>query len=695
MMRQILKSGRWHFNIDEEKLVITCGKKHVGQFCLSPLIEGVPSKLGSWERINQTHFKSIIQGKSSVHLEIRYGYVSYYMETHIKEFGRLTYFSESKVTCPNWQTYVSDEHDRLWDINLDKEVLISSSYPGMNPDGADGAGMTDPGDMPPTWIWNVPVRALSFKTDIGWLGLSVPGALPVGVTRFKMERQRFSMTFEALRPSCEEGMMPKVYFISGLSDAYDLLDKHRLMSEKMGLMRKKTSRHPKWWSYPRFLVWDELLRLQKVASKNNKKRRLSAELTTRNLKKWIKIVGQSIGVPRKMNFIMEQAYFYRYGSRSIIKELGGVKGLRRTIDELRKKGIHVGLYLHPFDVDKNENNFYKEHPEAFSRPKDKPVSLYLPPAGYKEELVHIDWTHPLGRKYVLDMVEFLISPKKGCLNADRINIDNVRGVDPRVFDFYDPDWGIGDLMQMKVLRLIYKKVKEIKPYAMVQKAAIADCYMQSYADEVYCNEHWKPDTNDWYRRGQIVTRTMSDVIFATCGWFVTMTKSYEYYMSMLVWGVPDTFSVRHAIHPYMCHRPLQDKYYRRRLSGVQVYMNAPVNITNQCRVTWHNDGTLEAWRKYTRGRLKGFYAALALSRRCFVTYNENQALIGSSETRLVRIPLPRGTRLISVEKISHSKKSTPHKYKILSESRNGSLEMYVGDCAGDTMYYRIKYRIKN
>ena len=32
-----------------------------------------------------------------------------------------------------------------------------------------------------------------------WLGLSIPGALPVGVTRLRMARQRFSMTFEILR----------------------------------------------------------------------------------------------------------------------------------------------------------------------------------------------------------------------------------------------------------------------------------------------------------------------------------------------------------------------------------------------------------------------------------------------------------------------------------------------------------------
>lgn len=695
-MKQVLKSGRWQFRIDKGMLFITGGRKLIGRFRLSPLIEGVACKLAPWERVSSTHFKSAIRGgKGWVHLRGQYGKVCYYMETGLKEFGSLTYFPDSTPVGHAWQTYVSDEHDRLWDNMLDTEVLISSSYPGDNPDGSDGEGMCDPGDKPMTWVWNVPVRAMSFKTDTGWLGLSVPGALPVGVTRLKMERQRFSMTFQALRPSCRGGMMPKVYFAPGLTGAYDVLDTHRRLSEKMGLMRKKDPDHPKWWTYPRFLAWDELLRLHKESERKSKKPGAQwAPMTAKNLKMWIKTVGHSMGVTRRMNFLMEQMYIDRYGSRRVVSQLGGVGGFRRTIDELRKQGVHVGVYLHPFNVDKKENAFYRKHPEAFCRRKDRSVSIgFLPVIGAKSEFGYIDWTHPLGREYMLDLVEFLISPKKGCLNADRINIDNARGVDPRSFELHDPDWGIGDLMQMKVLRLIYEKVKEIKPHAMLQRLGVADCYMQPFADEVYCNEHWKPQPDDWHRRGQIVTRTMRDVAFATCGWFATMTKSYEYYMSVLVWSVPETLSVGHAIHPYMHYRPLQEKYYRRRRSGVQVYMNAPINITDRCRVSWHDNGTLEAWRKYTRGPLKGFYAALALSRRCFVTYNEKQALVGSSETRLVRIPLPPSARLMSVERVSHGRRAVPCEYRISRNGRKASLQMRIEDCGGNTMYYRIRYRI--
>ena len=78
--------------------------------------------------------------------------------------------------------------------------------------------MCDPGDKPPGWVWNLPVRACSFSTEQGdWLGLCVPGPLPVGVTRLRMQQQHFSMTFQVLRPACEEGFMPEVYLVPGLA----------------------------------------------------------------------------------------------------------------------------------------------------------------------------------------------------------------------------------------------------------------------------------------------------------------------------------------------------------------------------------------------------------------------------------------------------------------------------------------------
>jgi len=425
----------------------------LAEFSLAPLVEGKPTRLQPWREVGSQHLCADLGPEGMVHLAVRDGYMCYWMETDQEQFETVTYFPGSVATGNDWQTYMSDEHDRRWDIAVDAEVLISSAYPGMNVDGGDGHGMTDPGDLPPTWIWNIPVRALSFLTnDEDWLGLSVPGPLPVGVARLKMQRQRFSMTFQVLRPSCEEGEMPHVYFVPGLVGPYDVLDRHRGISEARGWVVDKDPAHPEWWTYPYFKCWDEIVRVQGGAFVYDDEGNPSTVMTTENWLNWIDMVAESTGLEGHINVVIDQYWFYRYGSRVVIDELGGVEGFRQTIDELRERGTRVGLYLHQYMIDKSVP-FYQEHPECFCEPIDPDFQLrHGVKVGAEPTLAYIDWTHPDGRQYMLDTIEFMLSDAEGCLNADWLLQHNTMAPDPRLYRFYDPDWGIGDLMQYKVLR---------------------------------------------------------------------------------------------------------------------------------------------------------------------------------------------------------------------------------------------------
>ncbi|MBI4379402.1 MAG: hypothetical protein HY578_09930 [Nitrospinae bacterium] len=682
----------WHgylYTVDRDRLIISKGIERIGEFCLAPKIEGKTTNLIGWKKEKVDHFSCGIDAGGHTHLSIEHGHVCYWMESKVKQFENLTYFPESSFYGNHWQTYVSDEHDKKWDVNVDAEVLISSAYADVsNVDGADGAGMTDPGDMPPTWIWNIPVRAVSFGTKYGWLGVSIPGALPVGVTRLKMQNQKFSMTFQVLRPACKEGGMPRIYFITGLPDAYAVLDEHRIISDRLGLTVKKPSKHPHWWTNPLYYYWDEYSRRLKENPEFNKE-----GLKTKDLLEWLEYTRKSTRVP-EINIPLEQYCYNCYGDYAPVKGLGGAHGLRETIDKMRKKGVRFAYYIHPYMFN-TKIEFFKKHPEAFCKPKDKRLKLKYALERNEDEPEYalIDWTHPRGREYILNWVEFILSDKPGCLNADILRHPNSRGPDTRAFNFYNPDWGIGDLMTMKVQKLIYEKAKEIKPDCMVSKSGFADCYMQPWADADILCEEWNGNTAAWYRRGQIVTRTVRDTIFETDPWFVTLTKGYEYYMCMLVWGYPETNAVKHAIHPYIYYRELKEKDYRRRRAGFQVYLNAPINITDICQVEWNNGDPI-IWRKRTQGVLNGWYAALAISKRCFVTYSKNQALIASSETRKALIPIPPDTRIIKMEKISHDGKITPWEYSLVKKDNDIYVEARIEDCGYDTMYSRIRYTLR-
>ncbi|MCK5380415.1 MAG: hypothetical protein KAJ81_03025 [Candidatus Latescibacteria bacterium] len=681
----------WEFRADGERVSIGKEGVRLAEFGVAPLVEGRPTEIGPWRKVEDSHFAADLDIGGSVHLAVEHGHACYWMETDREQFDRLIYFPDSRIESCGWQTYVSDEYDGFWDMNLDKTVPISSAYADIyHPDVGDGAGMTDPGDKPLMWIFNMPPRVLSFKIGDTWLGMSLPGALPVGVTRPRVLDGVFSLSFEAYRPACCEGQGPKVYFVTGLTDRYDLLDEHRVISENMGLTVRRSADHPEWWANPFYDYWDELIRWQKAHPEMDQAGRI---LTPERWRGWLDTVKESVG-SQKINTNLEQYCYRWYGDYRPVPELGTTETMRDMIDQLRASGTHISWYIHPFLVNK-KCDFYQEHPEAFCTPRDENYRFtYALERGEDDpEYALVDWTHPLGREWMLGWVDYLISDRPGCLNVDILRSNHWRGPDPRLYQFHDPDWGIGDRMSMKVQQLMYERAKACKPDCMVSKVGAGDCYMQPWADVDYLCEEWNGYTANWYRRSRIATRLMHDTLFITDPYFVTITKGYEFYMGMLSWQTPATSSVEHAIHPYMYHRELGEKDYRRRRAGFQVYFNAPANITDQCSVELGPEGEPSQRRKYTQGPLAGFYAGLAISSRCFVTYSEEEARIASSETRRARIPLPPKAEVIAVERVPHEGKISPHDFDLVHTEEGDFVNMRVADSGGEAMYFRIRYRL--
>ncbi len=690
----LLKSGEYQFEIDGNDLLVRMKARRILSVPLVPRVDGETPQAGTWAQIGPEHYELPLAGFGVAHVAVREGHVCYWVETERKHIGRLTYFPDSHPTQSGWHTFLSDELDRYWNLDENTDVPISSAYIGMNVDGEDGAGMTDPGDKPPTWIWNVPPRALAIETPAGWMGLSIPGPLSVGVTRFTMQRGVFNLTFEELRPTAAEWGPPRVYFFPGLIDPYDALDEHRRVSERCGLTRKlRPSACPDWWTHPSFKCADEVYRennRQWVV--HEKDGRMTTSLTTENWLKWVGEVEQYTGLRGKLNLQVDQIFFYGYGGRRVLETLGGAEAFRKTIDDLRQRGNHVGLYLHLYVLDPTATDFPARHADACCKPKDPAtVVKHGVPVG-SQNLVYVDWTHPEGRRYMLEHIEWLLSDRPGCLNGDWLLINNNLAPDPRLFEFHDPQWGTGDLMTMKAAKLAYEHAKKIKPHCYVRRQSPGDSYMQPYCDQANLCEEWNGQTAAWYRRARIATRTLSDVVLHLDAWFVTKTKLTEYYFGLSAIFQPEIESVHHTIHPYMYWREMVSKDYRRIQAGVQACMNAPIDPTDECRVNLHEGGQPEIWRKRRGGPLAGWYAALALHKRTVVTYSESQALIASSQEWRVTVPLPPRARLEAVEAIAHDGSAAPHPYELLPDEQN-SVRLWAPDAGGEIMHVRLRYTL--
>jgi hypothetical protein len=148
------------------------------------------------------------------------------------------------------------------------------------------------------------------------------------------------------------------------------------------------------------------------------------------------------------------------------------------------------------------------------------------------------------------------------------------------------------------------------------------------------------------------------------------------------------------MHPYGRYRDLPLKDQRRRISGVQVYLNAPQHRTDICRVTWDSARPTEQWRKRTKGPLAGWYASIAISPRCFLTYSEKCVRIGSSENRFASIPLPPRAKVKRVVRVLHEGGEKEIEYEDIGSEKKPMIRLKVADCGFETLYTEIRYQPK-
>src|SRR3972149_7045214 len=110
-----------------------------------------------------------------------------------------------------------------------------------------------------------------------------------------------------------------------------------------------------------------------------------------------------------MFVILEQGACICFGDYRPSESMGRVEGVRDMVDNLRSRNVRVYYYIPPFMVN-TKVDFYKEHPEAFCKPKERThQTRYACEHGDKNpEFGLIDWTHPIGREYILNQVELII-----------------------------------------------------------------------------------------------------------------------------------------------------------------------------------------------------------------------------------------------------------------------------------------------
>ncbi|MBI4244187.1 MAG: hypothetical protein HY606_08875 [Planctomycetes bacterium] len=682
-MELFRNKDRYIYIKDNHRLIVETGEKEIMDLNLLPSV-GISFDI--WEQDGDLAHGKLTNDGGEVTIESKDNMLIYRWEGKKDYYEDVNLFSNSLIEGIGWQTFQYIDQDKFWDRYRTTEVSISSSRDCPQYD--DGhQGLLDPGDTPCGWLSNVPVRACVFQLSrTEWLGLSLPGPLPAGQTTFCMKHGKFYVSIRHFMPSCEGGFFPTVYFIFGLSSSDDVLTTHADLTRKAGYWRARTS-HPEWWGLPIWGAYDEV-----ASAGSNRVQPSTPEesiLTQDQLSKWINQVEELSGL-KEFFILLEQGYFERYGEYLPIRKLGTPQEFREFVDKMRSKGKRFAMYFHPYKFDPSIP-FYKEHTECFCKrmvPGNTAEASSV--ASYPGMVCQfLDWTQERTRTYMEDRIRFLISDEPDCLNADFLAIHNNQTPDPEKWQFANPEWGIGDLMTYKVGKFIYETAKKYKPDVVVRRI-IADSFMQPWVDRVYINEDWTSTCDNWWKMARIITRTLPQTLVDATPWFITISKSKEFWMVVPSFGVACNHPLNVMLHPYAYYHKSRESDRHRFGSSWKVYENAPMTADQERRLDYFGNAEVFAFRKYKTGPLKGFYASMTLSNQCYATFSEKEIRVSSTEERLVEVPIPPEYSVKTVEYIMRNGTELEQPYEVIPYEKGRKVRFVMVDCSGDVFYARVR-----
>lgn len=314
--------------------------------------------------------------------------------------------------------------------------------------------------------------------------------------------------------------------------------------------------------------------------------------------------------------------------------------MRSFIDSLREKGIHTVLWYTPYDSQFNgECAFlHKEHPDWLLKNRK----------GERRPL--LDYTNPQVREFVRSRLHYLLSADPGCLNADGLKVDFYYHIyDESGFEFYDPSYGAGELLQHKVLKFIYDCCKEIKPQAYIEGSS-ANPMFNDTQDACRLNDDVTGNPSTFVRRAWITSKTRCNIADTDDWW------SYADYFAKLtlkkcVFGIPAIYALKyrgvqgHMLLGYNYVAPggnpvsIPNSEYRRLGAIFKVYSFAPVNNSQDIVVDYEQE---EYIRWGIQKGEKRIVARTLNGGRALLTCTDNEMYLCSLSDENVRVSLPSG-----------------------------------------------------
>jgi hypothetical protein len=654
-----------------------------------------PVRIGAFRREGARAWAPLegaVEGRAVV--EMKDGRIGYTVETSQKHFDRLTYFPSSTLDGDLLHTFIWTQRDRAWEMSEDVEVKVRET--GGDAGHPCEGYLADPSDMPPYWPGRCcPRVCAAHHPETGWWGMCLPGPLPVCETAFRLQQERFDIAFRYLRPGCEDGFMPTVWFALPLSDPRDPYSVMPHMWELSAPWRLEPDR-----DYPRSKFqglavchpWDPIQ--QAIGKTFTEPIPLGAKESPMTPEFLLGLLNEFVAFEPsvKWHFWLPQGWYKNVGDYEIGDNLGGEEGFRNLADEFRKGGhlLTVHVRLSTFN---ERSKVGREHPDwaAPQRPEN-PIRYWANNPEEEGAQRVMDVTRPEVREHLKGQIRRFLSDEPGCLNMDGVSPTADRNLSALDFELADDDYGVGDLLAYKVNKELLLYAKSVKPRAHMYFMYMPSLY--GISEEAHTMEDYQQYPMHTIQQLRLITNLYPTLPLHTANWCVSRTKALALWPLGVAAGRPEIDNPHAFPSPFLTGWHDMDQAYRRRTAAtLTAYANSPwtpdtVNIPAKVE----GEGLrmeVTAGRRRTEGPLAGFYGALSLGSQTVVTFSETLAMVAGTLSKTVTVPLPPGAVVESVNRVGHDGEREAHEYAVLPEG----LRLHAPDAAGETKLVEINYRL--
>ena len=627
----------------------------VAELSLVPIVNGKSAEVTSWAT-KDDEIIGHVKGNGSVHLASHASGLVYWVEGKYDVVDSAVYFPGSRVLAQEYHGFVPDWSDRSFRLAEDAQIVASTSVdPSVQ-------SAERPGQQ--SWMMAPSPRDIAFRSNDTWWGVCIPGALPVGDTRFNIRRGRLSIEFSHYTASNAGSRLPKAYLVPDLRRPYDLLDVDvQLCRERKELAGR--GKYHAWWARPIFCTWGEQSQIGDAWDPEK------TPLTAANVRQWVATVREKTGV-NDFTVVIDSPWFQKYGDFTAdLHRFGSTDGLRALINDLHGAGHRVLLWFTPFKIDLDSDIALTE-PDCLLLDAQGNRTLTDEHAGFR------DYTSAVARNTLLNNLRYCLSPDAACLDADGLKIDFVHdNPHPGKCRPRNPRWGIGDEHWANLLRHLHEDAHRVKPDCLITTTG-AMPYLARHTDMLRLNHLFDDDIDHWFRRARLGLRLMPDTMVDADGWLMNHARCAAYWMTAPVFAVPDLY---HATR-LDGQEPMQQADYRRLAAAWQVYENAPISPDMEIVV---EPETNTFYRKYTKEPLAGHYAAISLERCCLATFSAACARVTAS--RDIQVTLPVHAMPKAVEAVHHDGRREP----VQANTSSTEVSLAVPDAASDVKFIEIAF----